>query len=286
MKYNFLRWPGGREKAVTLSYDDGPKADFQFTETINKYHLKCTYNLVDTIVESGQGLTTDFIRQEILCRGHEIANHGYDHRAQGVIRNIEGIQDVLNSRLSLEKRFGIIIRGFAYPDKSLIRSESPDTYIHVKNYLKDLDIAYARTASRDNDQFELPEDWYNWMPTAHHANPKLMEYIDHFLELDLTKLYIAVRSPKLFYLWGHAFEYEQAHNWELLDEICQKLSGHDDIWYATNMEIYEYVQAYRSLIYSADGTTVYNPTLFEIWFDIDGKLYNIKSGETKRTHSY
>ena len=46
------------------------------------------------------------------------------------------------------------------------------------------------------------------------------------------------------------------------------------------MEVYEYVNAYNSLIYSADGTKIYNPTLFEIWFDIDGKTYKICSGET------
>ena len=48
------------------------------------------------------------------------------------------------------------------------------------------------------------------------------------------------------------------------------------------MEIYNYVEAYRSLIYSADGMRVYNPTLLEIFFDVDGKLYSIKSGETLR----
>jgi len=37
-----------------------------------------------------------------------------------------------------------------------------------------------------------------------------------------------------------------------------------DFWYATNMEIYEYVQAYKSLVYSADGKIVYNPTLLDI----------------------
>ena len=30
----------------------------------------------------------------------------------------------------------------------------------------------------------------------------------------------------------------------------------------------------------ADGKIIYNPTLFDIWFVIDGELYKIKSGET------
>ena len=56
--------------------------------------------------------------------------------------------------------------------------------------------------------------------------------------------------------------------------------GRDEVWYDTNIEIFDYVTAYRSLVFSADNTRVYNPTLIEVWFDIDGKLYSIKSGET------
>ena len=67
---------------------------------------------------------------------------------------------------------------------------------------------------------------------------------------------------------------------DALDEMCEKLAGKDDTWYATNIEIYDYVQAYNSLVYSADGTIIYNPTLYTIWFAIDGKSYSIKSGET------
>ena len=48
------------------------------------------------------------------------------------------------------------------------------------------------------------------------------------------------------------------------------------------MEIHDYVEAYKSLIYSADGYTVYNPTLIDLWFDVDGVLYEIGSGKTLR----
>ena len=43
---------------------------------------------------------------------------------------------------------------------------------------------------------------------------------------------------------------------------------------------YDYVNAYNSLIFSADGNIIYNPTLYSIWVDIDKKVYEIKSGET------
>ena len=280
MKYVFLRFPEGKAKALTLSYDDGCKDDVRFLETIDQYGLKCTFNLVGTKVERGKPLSADFIRENILAKGHEIATHGYNHRAQNKIRSIEGIREIIDCRLALEREFGMIIRGMAFPDNTVNRFLEPDAYKRISSYLGDLEIAYVRSAAGDNDKFELPEDWHNWIPTAHHDNPRIMEYIDKFVELDVSKLYCASRTPKLFYMWGHSCEFENKQNWSHLDEICQKLSGKDDVWYATNIEIYDYVQAYKSLRYSADGSIIYNPTLIQIWFDVDGKLYSIHPGET------
>ena len=81
IKYNFLRFPGGKCKAVTLSYDDGSCHDIRFLETINKHGLKCTFNLVGKKIEKGEPLSREFIEENILARGHEIAAHGYDNRA-------------------------------------------------------------------------------------------------------------------------------------------------------------------------------------------------------------
>jgi hypothetical protein len=181
----------------------------------------------------------------------------------------------------MEEEFGFIIRGMAYPDTGITVMNNGANYENIKHYLSDLDIVYSRTLRGDNNEFCLPQDWHQWMPTAHHINPLLFEYIDEFLNLDMsTKTYHARRYPRLFYICGHSFEFARDNNWERLDEICEKLSGKDEIWYATNMEIYEYTKAYESLVYSADGHTIYNPTLFEIWFDVDGKIYKIASGET------
>ena len=282
MRYNLLRFPGGKTKAVTLSYDDGQSADIRFTEIINKYNMKCTFNLLGNKVESEIDLSNEFIENEILAKGHEIANHGYNHRAQNKIRPIEGISDIIDCRKALEKNFGIIIRGMAFPDNCVNRFLEPEAYARVKNYIQDLEIAYVRSGGGDNDKFNLPEDWHNWIPTAHHDNPKIMEYIDKFISLDVSRLYHPNRTPKLFYLWGHAYEFENNNNWEHLEEICQKLANKTDIWYATNIEIYDYVQAYNSLVYSADGTIIYNPTLIDVWFDVDETLYCVKSGETVR----
>lgn len=275
MRYRFLRFPDGKGKAVTLSYDDGSKHDIRLSETINKYGLKCTFNLTNT-----SSLTKEEVVDNILSKGHEIAVHGSFHRAEGMIRCIEGIDDVLSCRKELENKFNMIVRGMAYPDSGIRYVNDVTSYDSIRHYLKDLDIVYARTLGKDNNMFRLPDDWYAWMPTAHHGNPEIMKYIEEFTILDMDKEYSARRYPRLFYIWGHSNEFERNNNWELLDEISEKLSGRDDIWYATNIEIYNYVNAYNSLSFSADGTIIYNPTLYTIWFDIDGTLYSVKSNET------
>ena len=45
MRYRFLRFPEGKFKAVTFSYDDGCRADIKLSEMLCKYGLWGTFNL-------------------------------------------------------------------------------------------------------------------------------------------------------------------------------------------------------------------------------------------------
>ena len=181
VKYNFLRFPGGKTKALTLSYDDGCKQDIRFSKIVTKYGLKCTFNLT-----GGDAITVDEVKENFLANGHEVAVHGYFHRGEGYIRPIEGIVDVLDCRRALEERYDRIIRGMAYPDCGITSWASTTSYDRVKSYLKDLGIVYSRTLGGDNDYFALPKDWYAWMPSAHHDNPNLDKYIEKFISRDLN----------------------------------------------------------------------------------------------------
>lgn len=282
MRYVFMRFPEGKGKCVTLSYDDARKSDIRLSDLLQKYGLKCTFNVTgEKFRVPEQNLTADEIREYIIDRGHEIALHNYNHRASGTLRPIEGIREALDNRVELEQEFDMIIRGMAYPDSGIQIFANPNyTYEKVKNYLTELDVAYARTTVPDKS-FNLPTDWHNWKPTTHHDRDNPLGLIDQFLSIDLSEsVYIASRRSRLFYLWGHSFEFDNNNNWDHGEEVFKKLSGHGDIWYATNIEIYDYVQAYNSLIYSADGTRIYNPTLKSVWLDIDKTVYEIKSGET------
>ncbi len=282
MRYTFMRFPEGKAKCVTLSYDDARKSDIRFSDLLQKYGLKCTFNVTgEKFRVPEHNLTASEIKEYIIDRGHEVALHNYNHRASGTLRPIEGIREALDNRTELEQEFDMIIRGMAYPDSGINYFSNPDySYEKVKNYLTELDIAYSRNTATDST-FNLPGDWYNWKPTAHHDRDNVLDLIDQFLNIDISEnVYVASRRSRLFYLWGHSFEFDSKNNWDHGEEVLKRLSGHDDIWYATNIEIYDYVQAFNSLVYSADGTKIYNPTLKTIWLDIDKRVYEIKSGET------
>lgn len=278
MHYRFLRFPGGRTKAVTLSYDDGRRSDIRLVETLNRYQMKCTFNLSSTWLHEAfrqTHLTKDEVMKFFIDAGHEIAIHGAEHKAPSRTSAIEGIRDVLECRMALERMFGRIIRGYAYPDCGITQIENTGKLDGVKRYLTDMDIVYARTLGRDNARFALPHDWLEWMPTAHHTNPEILDYAERFMTLNVAAQYEANRTPKLFYLWGHSFEFEAQDNWSLLDALCERLGESSAVWYATNMELYEYVKAYDALQFSADGSLVKNPTCLDIWFEFDEETYHV-----------
>ena len=91
--------------------------------------------------------------------------------------------------------------------------------------------------------FALPQDWLRLCPTCHHNDPALFPLTQRFLDEDGP-------APALFYLWGHSYEFEEDGNWARMEEFLQLAGGRPEVWYATNLEVYRYVTAFRlSLIH-------------------------------------
>ena len=278
MRYRFLRFPGGKLKAVTFSYDDGVRQDLRLIEILKRHGIKCSFNINSGMFDSPRRLSAEEVKKYIYDEGYEITVHGDQHVAPAAVTPIDCIKDALNCRLALESLCGSIIRGMVYPDSGIRNLDNGNSYETVRQCMSDLGFAYARTARGDNDSFRLPDDFYAWQPTAHHNHPQVFEWIDKFNSIGAVVS--AAAYPRLFYLWGHSYEFDNDNNWDRIEKICATLGGRDDVWYATSIEIYDYVKAYRSLVISADGRRVYNPTLINVWFSIDGNIYEIAPGET------
>ncbi len=45
-------------------------------------------------------------------------------------------------------------------------------------------------------------------------------------------------EPKVFYIWGHSFEFDiYPKRWDLFEEFCEMISNRSDIFYGTNREV-------------------------------------------------
>lgn len=258
-------FPGGLKRAFTLSYDDNQIFDRRLVELFNKYNLKATFHLNSGTLNDGTGDEAFIGPDEVksLYTGHEIACHGFTHPYLSQLPNGLILKEIVDDRLCLENLSGKLVRGMSYP-----YGDFTDRLIDIAS---SAGIEYSRTVE-DTGYFDIPKDFMRWHPTCHHNNA--MPLVDEFLNGP------DFRDMALFYVWGHSFEFDRQNTWDMMEEFCKKISGHDSIWYATNIEIKDYVTAARSLILSADNSIIYNPTAIDVYMINNGKVILIKKGET------
>ena len=215
-----------------------------------------------------------------MYQNQEVAIHGYKHLSLNELDEGMIAAEIVADRLALENALGRVIKGMAYANGAYDEK--------AKKVLKTCGISYARTTENVTD-FSLPKDWLEWHTTCHHSNPALHEYADKFLAakedhstMVLWQNKTIMRFPLLFYVWGHSYEFHIQNNWELMEGLLEKVSGQDDVWYATNGEIYQYVEDFRRLQFSANGAWVFNPSAQDIYFLANGIRICAKAGATTR----
>lgn len=272
----FMRFPKGRAKALTLSYDDGTEQDIRLIRIMNQNGLKGTFNLnsgrfapegtVYPPEEFHRKLSVRQVKEVYTDSGHEVAVHGLTHPFLEKLPESMAMWELLKDRENLENTFRTIVRGMAYPFGTC-----NDTVVEC---LKKAGLVYGRTTISSHS-FDIPADWFRLQATCHHNDPELMPLVRKFIEE------MPAREPWMFYLWGHSFEFETGDNWEVIEEFAAFAGGHEDVWYATNIQLHDYVQAYWRLEFSVDGRQVYNPTVTELFFEKDGEKYSILPGEKK-----
>lgn len=264
----FMKFPGGIKKALTLSYDDGVEQDVRLLSIMQKHGIKGTFNLNSGLYgQEGKHsrMSRSKTTETFAGSGMEIAVHGFMHASLSQLPVNLCTMEVAEDRLHLEEQFHRLVRGMAYANGSYDES--------VIECLKCCGIAYARTTISTRD-FRLPSDWYRLTPTCHHKDEQLMELAHKFVEEKDRK------EARLFYLWGHSYEFEEDNNWERIEHFAEYMGGRKDIWYATNIEIHDYVEAFREMLFGMDGSMVYNRTIHTLYFERDGENWQIAPGET------
>lgn len=261
MNITFGFYLGGRRKALTMSYDDGQIHDRRLIEIFNEYGIRGTFHVNSGKFDQEPFINASEVRD--LYRGHEISAHSLTHPYLTLLPKEIIVEEMIEDRRKLEELAGYPVRGMSYPFGAY--SEE------IMQLLPGLGIEYSRTVN-SHGYFHLPENFLAWHPTCHH-NGNLLDKCKAFRNQP------AWSQMPLFYVWGHSFEFAREDNWQLIEEFCKMASGDETVWYATNIEIMDYVKAMRNLKFTVDRKLVFNPSALTVWIGVDGQPVEIGPGK-------
>jgi peptidoglycan/xylan/chitin deacetylase (PgdA/CDA1 family) len=261
-----LRFPGGKRKAVSLSYDDGTEHDRRFVAMLNAHGLRGSFNLNASTL--GQEYRVGRDEAVTLYEGHEVAGHGLTHAdlvhlSDGAIR-----REVFDDKAELEDLFGCRVRGFAYPFGT---SDS-----RVESLVSEAGYVYARGIHNTGDA-SLPEAGLTLSMTCHHS--EALEKADDFLREESE-------APQWLRVWGHSYEFDgfmtadTSKDWSYMETFCRTVGGRDDVWAATMIEVVDYLAAARALSPLSAGKGFSNRSRRSVWVAIDGEVLQIPSQRT------
>jgi peptidoglycan-N-acetylglucosamine deacetylase len=257
----FNLFPGGRGKALTMSYDDGTVHDRRLVEIFNRHAIRASFHLSSGLLGKSDKISPDEVAA--LYAGHEISAHSVNHPSLADLPDSLVAAEIVEDRRALEALAGYPVRGMSYPNGSYDQ--------RLASLLPSLGIEYARIV-RTTGGFGLPDNLLTWAGTCHHKQ-RLLELGKDFIERK-------ARNASLMYVWGHSYEFQNDGNWDLIEQFCAQVGGRDDTWYATNIEIADYLNAARGLRFSVSGNVVHNPSATEVWFSVSGAVVQAPPGRT------
>ena len=225
----------GKTKAITFSFDDGVTQDIRLIEILNKYGLKCTFNLNSeflglegTLDRNGKTVRHDKIpsnKVKEIYKGHEIAVHTLTHPFLPSCDEKEIIRQVETDRQNLSELCGYEVVSMAYP----CGGENNDDRV-AEIIRNNTGVKLAR-GIESSYSFGPQDNLLRFKPTVYYVEECFEEIVDKFLALE-------TKEPSLLYIWGHSYEMDAEYiTWEKFEQICKKLAFKDDIFYGTNKEV-------------------------------------------------
>ena len=203
-------------KIFLLSFDDGTIYDRRFVELLNKYQVKCTFNLNSGLEDFVWHYEDRFpIRRQVLAdtveqyRGHEIASHSLHHHWLNTLTPPQLSREVREDAATLKDLFGLEEIGFGVPFTACGEREVRI----IRKFVR-----YIRL-SEFSDSFALPKDPYHIPIHGLYNQLDIRQKITRFAENDL--------DISLFVMAGHSYEFEVLDQWEYMEELLQFILAFD-----------------------------------------------------------
>ena len=261
-----VRFPEGRTKALSMSYDDGSEHDRRLVAMFNAHGIRGTFHLNSESLGREYKVGRD--EAVSLYRGHEIACHGATH-ADLTNLSDDAIRHELGwDKHCLEQLTGAPVRGLAYA------FGTHDD--RVVGLVAEAGFAYAR-GIHDIWGFDLPDAPLRLTTTCHHGGA---------MEMGRKLLESGDEGLRWMRVYGHSYELDgfmtgdPSKNWEYMEDFCRMMRGHGSIWYATLIEVTDYIAAARALEVTDDGKAVSNRSDLSVWVAKDGPAIEIPAGGT------
>jgi peptidoglycan/xylan/chitin deacetylase (PgdA/CDA1 family) len=267
------QFPGGKRFAVTFSFDDGPSCDRRVVEGFNEWGLKGTFNLnsgflkPDGAPQADEYATLHASTVREVYAGHEVAVHTVSHPHLPRLTAEQIVAEVWDDRRALEDLVGYPVRGMAYPFGTYNRE--------VIEVLRSLGIRYSRTVENADPCFP-PAEPLAWPATMHMYDTSQGDAPTRFQNLRENP-----RAAGVFYVWGHTYEFGRKDDLAGIERLFKPLSGHDDVWYCTNIELFDYEDARKRIAIAANRQTAYNPNGIAVTVVADGRKIELGPGETR-----
>lgn len=263
-------YPGGKDRAFNITYDDGVVQDIRFVELMNRYGLKGTFNLNSDLMRKGFAWThpngmevrrLDVDTARWLYRGHEIASHTRTHPYMHDLHGEALRSQLLEDKQDLEAMLEVEVRGFAVP----FEYYSPE----IAACAKECGFEYARMSEFSHSYIPC-RDWYFWKTGFYHIEPGLEEFVEGFLH---TEQELAVCQ-----IVGHAYDLDTENLWGVMEGILDRVSQDRRVWSCTHLELVRYLKAMDRAVIAQNR--IHNPTEIPLWFRVHGDIIMLDPKET------
>lgn len=289
-------FPGWVRKSISFTIDDGNlEMDKKFIDIVAPYGIKGTFNIsnfhFDKLDEAGY--------RNFYC-GYEIANHVRLHPhafVEGIEYTVKegphpeddtdgtnlyttdesGVYDLMRPRgwrriadndtyirltrectAEIERIFGKRERlGFVWPfgmqnNEKLFERLKREGFYGLR----------ATGSTEDKTGFALPSDRTKWSYNAN--NVQLLSVAEKYAA------YPDDGELKTFIFGVHSIDFERSDNWCDLEKFAHDFGNRPETyWYATNVEIFDYEDAVKSLIVTDEY--IENPSDISLYIKLDGE---------------
>jgi peptidoglycan/xylan/chitin deacetylase (PgdA/CDA1 family) len=232
-------------RVVTTSWDDGHKSDLRLAQMLSEHGLEATFYVSPENHEFAKRdlLTAQEVRD--LSHDFEVGAHTLTHPRLPVIPEDRAREEIVESKVMLERITGGVVSSFCYPYGSY-------TDMHVK-LVKDAGYKYARTVARYEFGLAKPyEAGTSVQAYSHRLDAWRIAYFARFRPIKILRYrdwdalardmfdHVMHRGG-IYHLWGHSWEIDEHGDWERLERVFRYISARPKVSYVANGEL----EAYR-----------------------------------------